>query len=302
MLIPVSDRIHPESAPPVLVQTDGPIATLILNQPERRNSLGADLTTALAHALEDAIADPAIRVIVVTNTGSTFCAGADLKAAAPGLAGNTGRTFTEVFEIIAASPTPVIGRIDGHAMGGGVGLVAVCDISVMRADAAMGFTEVRLGVAPAVISVVCLPKMRVGDAHELFLTGERFSPDRAADMGLITASVPPEQLDAAVDRYVRSILRGGPHAIAAAKHLIRRVPTMSAADAFTWTSQLSRELFASEEAQAGIAAFTERRRAPWDESEGGQDDPDGHKPSNTNLGRPATPPHSDDSSSESGLL
>ncbi|MEZ5227694.1 MAG: enoyl-CoA hydratase-related protein [Acidimicrobiales bacterium] len=148
--------------------------------PNARTPSVPSWSTNSPSALDDAIADSAVRVIVLTNAGNTFCAGADLKDAKPGVAGNSGRTFVEVFEIILGSPKPVIGRIDGHATGGGVGLAAVCDISVMRDDAKIGFTEVRLGVAPAVISVVCLPKMRRADASELFLTGERFTPQRAA--------------------------------------------------------------------------------------------------------------------------
>lgn len=247
----------------VLTSIDRGVATLTLNQPDRKNSLGAELVDRLGHALDAAIADPTVRVIVLTNEGNTFCAGADLKDAKPGVASNTGRTFVEIFELILASPKPVIGRIDGHATGGGVGLAAACDISVMRDDAKIGFTEVRLGVAPAVISVVCLPKMRRADASELFLTGERFTPARAAEVGLINEAVAPDALDERVEHYVSMIVRGGPTALAAAKELINAVPDMDQADGFAWTSVRSRELFAAEEAQAGIAAFRERRDAPW---------------------------------------
>ncbi len=250
-------------SPAVLVARSDGVATITLNQPERKNSLGAELVDRLADALDDAIADPAVRVIVLTNTGNTFCAGADLKDDRPGVAGNTGRTFVNVFELILTSPKPVIGRADGHATGGGVGLIAACDISVMRDDAKIGFTEVRLGVAPAVISVVCLPKMRRADASELFLTGERFTPQRAAEVGLINAAVPADQLDASVDRYVSMIVQGGPKALAAAKELITRVPAMEQSDAFAWTAVRSRELFESDEAAAGIEAFRQRSAPPW---------------------------------------
>ncbi len=250
-------------APAVLVEVDRGIATLMLNEPERKNSLGARLVNALADALDAANADDDVRAIVITNTGNTFCAGADLKATQPGVAGNTGRTFVEVFEAILASPKPVIGRIDGHATGGGVGLTAVCDISIMRDDAKIGFTEVRLGVAPAVISVVCLPKMRRADASELFLTGERFTPTRAAEVGLINEAVPADRLDERVEHYLSMIVQGGPLALAAAKDLINRVPDLDQRAAFEWTTVRSRELFESSEAQAGIAAFNARTAAPW---------------------------------------
>lgn len=240
------------------------VATITLNQPESKNSLGPDLVLSLCENLEAAVADDAVRVIVLTNNGNTFCAGANLKSATPGVNdGTKSRNFVDIFRLISASPKPVVGRIDGHATGGGVGLTAVCDISVMRDDAKIGFTEVRIGVAPAVISVVCLPKMSKADASELFLTGVRFTPERAAEVGLINRAVSANQLEATVDGFVQDLLKGGPNALAAAKDLIDRVPEMAMAAAFDWTEVRSRELFESDEAQAGIAAFVKRENAPW---------------------------------------
>jgi methylglutaconyl-CoA hydratase len=240
------------------------LATITLNRPEAKNSLGDELVASLSEHLERAMADDEVRAVVLTNAGNTFCAGADLKAARPGVAQpGSGPTFVDVFLQILDAPKPVIGRVDGHATGGGVGLVAVCDLSVMRDDALLGFTEVRIGVAPAVISVVCLPKMRRADASELFLTGERITPTRAAEVGLINAAVPAAELDATVERYVDAVVRGGPRALAAAKELIARVPDLDRAEAFEWTATRSRQLFESDEAAAGIAAFRERRPAPW---------------------------------------
>lgn len=249
------------SDPILLDHVDG-VTTLTLNLPERKNSLSPELVNGLADALDAAIADPSTRVIVLTNTGNTFCAGADLKATDPGITAGK-RTFVDLFKIIQGSPVPVIGRIDGHATGGGVGLVAACDISVMRNDAKIGFTEVRLGVAPAVISVVCLPKLRRADASELFLTGERFSPDRAAAVGLINRSVDPADLDGVIESFVDKIVRGGPKALAAAKALIADVPGMESETAFEVTTVRSAELFRSDEAAAGIQAFRDRVDPPW---------------------------------------
>ncbi len=248
---------------PVLFDLQGGVATITLNLPERKNSLGAELVEALATRLDQAVGDPKVRVIVLTNTGNTFCAGADLKSANPGADGN-GRTFVDVFKIIMAAPKPVIGKIDGHATGGGVGLVAACDISVMRNDAKIGFTEVRLGVAPAVISVVCLPKLRKADANELFLTGKMFSPDKAAAVGLINQSVPPDELEPAVGEIVDMVMKGGPLALGATKELVQKVPGLELDEAFAWTGARSRELFQSQEAAAGIQAFQDRKPAPWD--------------------------------------
>jgi methylglutaconyl-CoA hydratase len=243
--------------------TDG-VATITLDRPDQRNALSDDLVDSLGSNLERAVADATVRVVVLTNAGNTFCAGADLKAAQPGVAaaGST-RTFVEVFRQIQDAPKPVIGRIDGHATGGGVGLVAVCDLSVMRDDAVLGFTEVRLGVAPAVISVVCLPKLRRADASELFLTGERISASRAVQVGLVNRAVPAGELDGAVDHFVGLVVQGGPAALAAAKELVARVPQLDRDEAFGWTAARSQELFRSPEAAQGIAAFRDRRPAPW---------------------------------------
>lgn len=251
-------------ADPVRLDVEGPVATITLDAPERKNSLAPELVDRLAQHLETAFADDTVRVLVLTNTGNTFCAGADLKAADP-QAGPApgGRTFTDVFELLLDGPKPVVGRIAGHCTGGGVGLAAACDLSLMADDSIVGFTEVRIGVAPAVISVVCLPKLRTADAMELFLTGERIPAERAAEVGLLNRAVPRDELDAAVDELVGKLLRGGPNAVAASKSLVRRVPGLARDEAFAWTGELSASLFRSEEAQAGIAAFRDRSDPPW---------------------------------------
>ena len=252
------------SEPATLYSVSDGVATITLNQPETKNSLGTELVVSLCDHLDQAVGDTFARVIVLTNAGNTFCAGANLKAAKPGVSGQAdSRTFVDVFKLIMASPKPVVGRINGHATGGGVGLAAACDISVMRDDAKIGFTEVRLGVAPAVISVVCLPKMNRADASELFLTAVRFTPERAAQVGLINRAVPAESLDETVRAIVADILKGGPAALAASKDLIERVPQMDIDDAFAWTKVRSQELFEGDEAKAGIAAFVNRENAPW---------------------------------------
>jgi len=231
---------------------------------EKRNALSVELVESLGANLDASIADSSVRVIVLTNNGNTFCAGADLSAPTRTIDQNEStRTFVDIFETIIASPKPVVGRIDGHCMGGGVGLAAVCDISIASTAARFGFTEVRIGVAPAIISVVCLPKMSIADATELFLTGERVSASRVADVGLINRAVDPDELDEAVGALVDSLTRGGPLALAACKELIARVPEQSRTETFEWTAQFSAKLFRSEEAQEGIAAFKQRRPASW---------------------------------------
>merc|ERR1712066_460637 len=157
----------------------------------------------------------------------------------------------------------IVGRIDGHCTGGGVGLAAACDISVINNTCEVGFAEVRIGVAPAIISVVCLPKMRRADAAELMLSGEKIKGTRAAEVGLVTHAVPTDQLDTKVKEILNKLVRGGPKAMAATKSLVYKVPAMSVDDAFKWTQELSMNLFKQEEAMQGIMAFNQKKDAPW---------------------------------------
>lgn len=244
------------------LEVDAGIATVTMTDTGRRNALSAELVGSLAAQLDDAVRDDAVRVIVLTNEGTTFCAGADLQAK-PG--SQTGGVV-ELFGAILDSPKPVVGRIAGHCMGGGVGLAAACDISVVADDARVGFTEVRIGVAPAMISVICLPKMGRADALELFLSGERIAAARAVEVGLFNRAVPRAELDAAVALVVATLVRGGPNALAASKRLVREVPGMDRDEAFAMTEELSAALFASDEAREGITAFREKRAPRWDVS------------------------------------
>jgi methylglutaconyl-CoA hydratase len=243
----------------VRYERDGALAVLTLDEPDSRNALSATLLDELGDGLERASGDPEVRVVVLTNTGTTFCAGADLRdgGASPRW------SPTAVYEAILDAPKPVVGRIAGHCMGGGLGLAAACDVSIVADDARMGFTEVRLGVAPAIISVIVLPKLRATDAAELMLTGRRLSGREAADLGLLTRAVAREGLDGAVVEVVEELLAGGPAAQAAIKELLRVVPALSREEAFAEATRLSQQLFASEEAGEGIAAFREGRPAAW---------------------------------------
>ncbi|HEY5336532.1 MAG TPA: enoyl-CoA hydratase-related protein [Mycobacteriales bacterium] len=237
------------------------IATVTLDQPERRNSLGTELLDSLGDHLKQALDAADVRVIVLTNTGPAFCAGADLKRGVDDPSPRYG--LVEILEMLLDSPKPVVGKIVGDCLGGGVGLAAACDLSLAVDTVRFGFTEVRLGVAPAIISVVCLPKMRRGDALELFLSGERIPAVRAAEVGLITRAVSAAALDAAVTDLTDKVCAGGPNALAACKRLIAEVPGLDRQAAFALTDSLSRELFASDEAAAGIAAFRGKTAAPW---------------------------------------
>jgi len=249
---------------PVKVTTERGIMTATLVDVENRNALGAALVAGLRDAIAAANADPAIRAVVITNEGSTFCAGANLKersTASTKARGSGG--FEELLSEIQTSPTPIVGRIAGHVVGGGNGLACALDISIAAEVVKFGFTEVRLGVAPAIISVICLPKMRAGEAMEAFLRGNRFSAARAAELGLINRAVPADQLDAAVEEVLADLRKGGPQALGFAKRLVYEVPRMEQKEAFQWTSRLSGELFAGDEAKEGMTAFLKRRPAAW---------------------------------------
>ena len=243
------------------------VATITLDRPESRNRLDAAGMAALADALDRSAADDAVRVVVLTGTGSTFCAGADLSAAvsgdAAGFAGSGPDALVRVLTAMLEHPKPIIARVQGHVAGGGNGLVAASDIAVATADARFAFSEVRIGVAPAVISVVCLQVMHRRDAQELLLTGERVDADRALRAGLLTAVAPEEGLDALVRGYVEALTAGGPQALTRTKELLRRVPAAGTAEGFALTARMSAELFSSDEAREGMTAFIEKRRPAW---------------------------------------
>jgi methylglutaconyl-CoA hydratase len=242
---------------------DDGVFTVTLADEARRNALSTELVGELVDALDSAEADPDVRVIVLTNRGNTFCAGANLAQQSTVTAPVAVRSPQELFGRVRRSAKPYVGRIAGHCVAGGVGLAAAMDISIAADDTSFGFSEVRIGVAPAVISVVCLPKLRSADARSAFLRGNRFPAAEAARIGLINAAVPRDQLDAEIDAVIGDLLAGHPAAIAASKQLLDRVPDMDVDAAFAWTSELSAQLFTSDAAQEGMASFREKRPAAW---------------------------------------
>jgi len=256
----MTDEDGAGGGPAVRYSVAGPVATLTMDQPHNRNALTPALLDGLSGGLAAALADGAVRVIVLTHSGPAFCAGADLSA---GRAVAAGTRLAELLAGIQDAPKPVVARIAGTCVGGGIGLAAACDLAIADDTARFGFTEVRVGVAPAIISVVCLPKLRRADALELFLGGERISAGRAAEAGLITRAVPPDGLDAEVAATVAKLLAGGPAALAAAKRLVYDVPGMQRPAAFARTAELSQALFTSAEAAEGMAAFREKRSPSW---------------------------------------
>ncbi len=241
------------------------VLTVTLADEANRNALGSQLVTELVEAIDRAESDETVRVVVVTNEGRVFCSGVDLSERTSGAPAPPAADPARIFRRVVRSTKPFVGRIAGHAIAGGTGLAAVMDISVTLEDAKFGFTEVRLGVAPAIISVVCLPKMRRADAAAAFLRGARFDGREAARLGLVTEAVPEVELDDRVEEIVADLLRGGPEALAVTKSLVHQVPTMEFDAALEWTSLLSAERFASEEGQEGMAAYLEKRPPSWAE-------------------------------------
>ena len=244
-------------------------ARIALNRPEVHNAFNDDLLRELADAVRHATRDREARVLVLTGNGRSFCAGADLNWIGSVLDYTVEQnkkdaaTLVDLLDLIEACPKPVIGRINGHAVGGGVGLTAVCDIAIASSEAKFGFSEVKLGIIPAMISPYVLRKIGRGPARELFLTGDRFDAGRARDIGLINDAVPPEKLDEAVNARVASLLSSAPGALAEAKRLIRLVPDMEASEAREYTLTKIAELRASFEGQEGMRAFLEKRKAGW---------------------------------------
>jgi len=252
---PVQDEL-------VRAQTTGSVTTITLNSPASANALSTPLLTQLRAALDVALADPDTRVIVLTGAGRVFCAGADLKEALTNPSGATG-LMAGVLQTLWDSPKPVICRVNGSARAGGIGLIAACDIAIAPQNATFAFSEVRIGVVPAVISVPCLRRMPSRAAAEYFLTGEVFRASRAAVIGLLTHSVPETDLDKETARYASLLLRGAPGALAGAKAVLRDVPTASVADGLVRMAELSGSFFASDEAHEGMTALAAKRDPAW---------------------------------------
>ncbi|MEU7905166.1 enoyl-CoA hydratase-related protein [Actinoplanes sp. NPDC049118] len=249
----------------VRTATDAGVATLTLDSPANRNALSALLMRELLDALGTALTDPEVRAVVISHTGPVFCSGADLKETAA--ARETGKIPAELLADVLAAiwefPKPVLARIAGPARAGGLGLVAAADIAVCVREATFAFSEVRLGVIPAVISATVLPRLAPRAAAEYYLTGDVFDGARAAEIGLVTAAVDADALDSTVTAYTNALVRGGPLALAGTKQLLRRPPADNIRADLADLSARSSGYFRSEEGREGVAAFREKRPASW---------------------------------------
>jgi methylglutaconyl-CoA hydratase len=252
-------------------EVDGGVARVTLDSPHNRNAMSVALLTQLLDALDAALEDPSVRVVVLSGTGPVFCSGADLKEQREyrerGEPSPVADLLVAVLSHMLDAHKPVVARVNGHARAGGLGLIGAADIAIAPDDATFGFAEVRIGVVPAVIAVTTVPRMTPRAAVELFLTGETFDGRRAVEVGLLNRAVPAAELDAEVDRYVAMLARGGPEALGHVKPLIARVRDLPPEEAFREMAALSTARFASEEAQEGMRAFAERRQPSWVDAE-----------------------------------
>ncbi|AGS70254.1 enoyl-CoA hydratase family protein [Streptomyces collinus] len=231
------------------------VETLSLDSTATRNALSAALVTELDGALTDCGKDPDVRAVVLTHTGTTFCAGADLRDPPDPDA------LVGLLRRIVELPTPVLARITGHVRAGGFGLLAACDMAAAGPEATFAFTEVRIGVAPAVISLPVLPRTDPRALARYYLTGERFTPADAVRLGLLTVTA--DDVDDALAPLLDGLRRSAPQALAETKRLLTaRVLETFDRDAAELTA-LSARLFASAQAREGMTAFLERRDAAW---------------------------------------
>ena len=222
-----------------------------------------NLDDVTLRVLED---DESVRAVVLAGAGPAFCAGADLnwmrRMAGYGYEDNLrdAMGLALMLQTIDRLKKPVIARVHGPAFAGGVGLVAACDIAIAPERTTFAFTEVRIGVVPAVISVPCLRRMPSRAAAEYFLTGETFDARRAVEIGLLTRAVPDDELDEQTARYTAMLLRGAPGALAGTKGVLRDVPSETFADGLARMAELSGRFFGSDEGREGMAAFVEKRK------------------------------------------
>lgn len=253
------------NAPLVRTAIAAGVATLTLDSPPNRNALSTALIAQLIAALGEARADERVRVVVLSHTGPVFCSGVDLKETAQ--AAQAGAVpAARLGELLAAvwdCPKPVVARVGGPARAGGLGLIAAADIAVCVPDATFAFTEVRLGVIPALISATVLPRLASRAAVELFLTGDTFDGIRAAQIGLVNAYAPRWELDSVVARYADSLVRGAPDALAATKLLARRHAVRPIAAELAELTEISVRFFTSPQGREGVRAYAEKRDASW---------------------------------------
>jgi methylglutaconyl-CoA hydratase len=253
----------------IVVESSNGLARVTLNRPHRRNAFDASMVGELCETFDEVGRDPSVHVIVLDGAGSAFCAGADLNwmgsegAVSASEAQMDAEQLMKMFRAIDECPCPVIGRIHGAAFGGGVGLIAVCDIAVAVEDATFALSEVRLGLVPAVITPFLLRKTGESFLRRFCLTGEPFSASIALQYNLVHDVVERNKLDSRVDELAHMIVRLAPQATRDTKVLFRRLPTLSQNERWRACIEANVRARLSSEAQEGLRAFLERRPPVW---------------------------------------
>jgi methylglutaconyl-CoA hydratase len=245
------------------------VAKIILNRPEIHNAFNEVMIQDLIDVFRNISKDNEVRVVVLTGNGKSFCAGADLnwmkKVVDFSYEENLKESLelAEFFYLIYSLPKPTIARVNGAAIGGGAGLVAVCDMVIASDKARFSLSEVKLGLVPACISPYEVRRIGEKNCRELFLTGERIDAQKALNFGLVNQVVPHDELDNAVDELVKQLLNSGPNALAMCKKLLQNVPLMSFDEVKKYTAEMIASLRMSEEGQEGMNAFLQKRKPKW---------------------------------------
>jgi methylglutaconyl-CoA hydratase len=253
------------------VQKERNIATIFLNRPDVHNSMNEKLMSELTSSFKELSKDEKIRVIVLTGKGKSFCAGADLNwmksmveySMKENIADS--KILLNLYEEIYSCPKPVIAHVNGHAFGGGIGLFAACDIVIAIPDCKFAFSEVKLGIIPAVISTYIVRRIGLSNMKRLFLTGERFDSDYAKEIGLVDFVVPKKEIDKKVQKYVEILLSSGHQAIVEVKKLVDACEKMDLDKYKEHTVKKISQLRISDEGQEGINAFLEKKKPKWSE-------------------------------------
>lgn len=239
------------------------VATLTLDSPRNRNALSRALVAQLLERLRAVGADSSVRAVVLAATGPAFCAGADLSEMAEGSAAQAPAALLDVLRTIVTLPQPVVAKVAGQVRAGGIGIVGACDVAMVAESVRFAFTEARIGVTPAVISLTTLPHLGSRAASRYFLTGETFDAAEAARIGLITAAVPESSLDGAVEQVLESFRVSSPQGLRETKRLVSAGVLARIDAAGADMVALSARLFGSAEALEGMSAFLERRPPAW---------------------------------------
>ncbi len=253
----------------LLINYNGSRATVTFNRPDVHNAFNSNMIDELATAFREIEGNKQIRLVILTGAGKSFCAGADLnwmravKDAPYEVNLAESNRLADLFWQMYSFPLPIIARVNGAAIGGGTGFVAVCDIAIAARSSKYSFSEVKIGVVPACIGPYVIRKLGEGRARELFITGERMGADRAHEVGLVNAVVDDDLLDKAIDELAAQIESSGPNAITMAKKLVSSVPAMSPAEFRPYTAEMIAKLRQSPEGQEGMDAFLNKRTPSW---------------------------------------